>query len=166
MRSVTTAGGATSITSTPVLRSGYRSDRLHECNAALVAEQVGVATKGTNASPQDTFSTAAFFCACNCGNKAAVSRIGPRKLIATVASAGVRSQGSTSISSACRMPALLIGTFNPGCAATTSVTTPRVDTKRADLGLSLGDAFWRRVLRSLALGRTEPRPHRDRKTQL
>ena len=69
---------------------------------------------GTNANPLETVITAACGCFCNVGNSAAVSRIGPRRLVVTMASASARSLDGSSTFSGRMMPALLMTALSPG----------------------------------------------------
>ncbi len=75
--------------------------------------------RGKNARPEETLMMAERDCFRSCGKSAAVRRMGPRRLVATMASASARSDGWASNFSARMMPALLMRTLSEGNSATT-----------------------------------------------
>src|ERR1700683_847619 len=81
--------------------------------AALVAQYVGVKGSGPVAKPEDTFMITERGCLRRCGRSAVFKRMGPRRLVMTIAS-GVEVSVWASRFSRRMMPALLMSTFNCG----------------------------------------------------
>ena len=74
--------------------------------------------RGMNASPEEMLRMAASGWDRRWGNRPALTRMGPSRLVATVASASARSTGLANRFSARMIPALLITTFSRGNALT------------------------------------------------
>lgn len=116
--SVATYGGMSSITLTAVLRNWWRRDRVQACTAALVAQYTGKRATGTNAKPDDTFTSVAEGWVPRCGRNASATRMGPSRLVSI---SRVTSASSTSPPRAKFgrnwMPALLKMQFSDGNSA-------------------------------------------------
>ena len=76
-----------------------------------------MADMGTKARPEETVTTELRGRVFRCVSSACVSRIGPRRLVATVASASSSEAGASAIVSTRMTPALWITTLRSGCAA-------------------------------------------------
>jgi hypothetical protein len=144
---VRTAGGINSMTWTAVEESCTRRLSVKEWIADLVALYVGVKGSGTNASREETFMmTASAFPARNAVNALSI-RIGPSRLVVTVASATVREPGSRRFSGS-MMPATLIRTLSSGCVPVIVWETAAIEVGSSTSSRTASIPSWSATIRS------------------